>query len=128
MQPVFAAFAVIAMVMHAIFWVSCALQFPPGTVKVAGDAFLIPICTPDGIQLTRMDAGETGEGGDITQNCPTCALVCGLDHPATASADAGPVGWTAALPPAAIEAGQRARLLARTAVIPRAPPAVFSTI
>ncbi|WP_416897946.1 MAG: hypothetical protein ACMVY4_21285 [Minwuia sp.] len=128
-QPVVASFAVIAMVLHAAFWVSCALQFPPGTVKISAGSLLVPICTPDGVRTVEMDFGRAGApvDGEAMQECPACALVCGVDAAPGQTGFTSPVGLAAALPPAIVEAEHRARLIARTGLVPRAPPAVFST-
>ncbi|WP_417516878.1 hypothetical protein [Minwuia sp.] len=131
-QPMVASFAVIAMLLHAAFWVSCALQFPPGTVSTAQSSFLIPICTPDGIEVRSIDfAGEadaSGDGNATPSECPACSLVCGTD---VQTAEAGlllPASLTERLPAAIIEADFEASLLARSAISPRAPPVSVATI
>ena len=126
-QPVVASFAVIALILHAAFWVMCALQFPPGTVKIAGDSFLASICTPDGLRTVELDLTDPGDETPA-QECPSCSLVCGVESSPGIDGHVLPVSASAGLPPAILEADRTASLARRSDRTPRAPPAVLSTI
>jgi len=77
LQPIFASFAVIAMVLHAAFWLVCAVQTPAGLSRSDMSGFMLSICSPEGAKTVQVDATYFGEQPDNLfdeSDCAACAL------------------------------------------------------
>lgn len=74
-QPVVCAFAVIALALHAWFWVACAVQTTYQATGTATGDLSILICTPEGLKQTVLPDGTAR--APASETCPECSQICG---------------------------------------------------